>query len=68
VRITFPAGFEEGTLQFVDTQGRIMARQALNGRQAFAEVELRNWPQGLYFVQLLLAGHQVATTKFTVLR
>ena len=68
VMISYPEGAEQGTLEFFDAQGRLVAVQPLNGRRAFHDVDVHSWGEGLYLARLLYEGRPMAEVKFNVVK
>ena len=68
VMLTLPRGVENGTLQVLDVESRILYEARISGVQPFAEVDVRKWATGLYIGRMLLEGMQVAEVKFNVVR
>ncbi|MBK6627691.1 MAG: right-handed parallel beta-helix repeat-containing protein [Flavobacteriales bacterium] len=68
VMISYPEGAEQGTLEFFDAQGRLVAVQPLNGRRVFHEMDVYSWGEGLYLARLLYEGRPMADVKFSVVR
>ncbi|MBK8949060.1 MAG: T9SS type A sorting domain-containing protein [Flavobacteriales bacterium] len=68
VMISYPEGAEQGTLEFFDAQGRLVAVLPLNGRRAFHDVDMHSWGEGLYLARLLYEGRPMAEVKFNVVK
>ena len=61
-------GIEQGVLEVFDAQGRQVTTIGLNGRRGLIESTVLSWDPGLYLVRLVVDGHVIGSTKFTVLR
>ncbi|MCC6938866.1 MAG: T9SS type A sorting domain-containing protein [Flavobacteriales bacterium] len=66
IAFTYPDGMERGVLEVHDAMGRLVYAMGLSGHKGMMEWNVRELPNGLYTVRLVLEGSSVANSKFTV--
>jgi hypothetical protein len=59
---------EKGTLKLFDASGRLIESKTLYQREGVINLDTRNYPQGVYFVQLTSSKHSPITKKLVVVR
>jgi hypothetical protein len=68
VMITLPEGLEESVLEVVDPLGRTVHRVTVSAGTRGVELDLDQYPSGLYIARLDMAGLSVGEVKFSLVR
>ena len=68
VVITLPEGLDESVLEVVDPLGRTVHRLSVEAGTRGVELELVQFPNGLYIARLSMAGLRVGEAKFSLIR
>ena len=68
VAFTYPAAVEDGLLEILDAQGRLVRQLPLNGRRALLETSVVDLRPGIYLARLQADGLILDAVRFTVVR
>lgn len=68
VMVTLPEGLEESVLEVVDPLGRTVDQITVEAGARGVQLDLDQYPNGLYIARLTMAGMSVGEVKFSLVR